>query len=364
MSKKSNKKNKHIDRPVPVATQDDYQDFAGEDRNDGSHFGPYNDYKTRPILNYDFFNAYQEYRELEKRYSSKSIIETVGWDNYELYKLKMNYPLSRRERNKIRKSSKLSEETDELIKKGKLELGCLMIFVAIFICIVFAGLFIEIIKNVSDDSLALLAGLVMFLLETGTIFLLVMLLKWFRNRKEFSRLKDEFDYNQKTIGDNTPNVHPYFRLCNNLVIMEDRDINLVYPAKTIDEKYRKCKSYIENEWRITSHKFITNRFLRMKAFDCHFPNYTHYRFFVEVKYDDCFPDYPELINIEKQLEYLPFIPKDDIRPKASLANYKSMIKKYVTELINERIPQMNVREVVVAAGCTAHNRVQSSGRLV
>lgn len=363
MSKRNrkNNKNRKTYKPVPVAPQDeyqdDYQDYEGEDLNDGSHFGPYNYHKDRPILNYDFFNAYLEYRELEKRYSTKSIIETAGLDNYELYKLKMNYPLNRRERNKIKKSSELSKETDNLLKKGKLELGCLMIFAAVFICIVFVSLFIEIIKNISDDSLAPIVGLFMFLLETGTIFLLVMLLKWFRNRKNFNRLKDEFDNNKKTIGDNTPNVHPYYRLCNNLVIMEDRDINLLYPTKTIDEKYRKFKSYIEDEWRITSHKFITNRFFRMKAFDCHFPNYTHYRFFVEVKYEDCFPDYPELINIEKQLEFLPFIPKDDIRPKASLANYKSMLKKRVTELINERIPKMIVREVVVAAGCTSHNTV-------
>ena len=357
MSRRSNKKNNRINRPVPVAPQEDTWDYVGEDLNDGSHFGIYNDYKERPILNYDFFNTYLEYRELEKRYSSKSIIATAGLDNYELYKLKMNYPLSRREKNKIMKTAELLEKTDKLLKKGKLELGCLSIFAAMVICIVFAGLFIEIIKNVSDDSLAPLAGLVMFLLEAGTVFLLIMLLKWLRNKGKFNRLKDEFDYNKKNIGDNTPNVHPYYRLCNNLVIMEDRDINLVYPTKTIDEKYKKCKSYIEEEWRITSHKFITNRFFRMKAFDCHFPNFNHYRFFVEVKYEDCFPDYPELINIEKQLEFLPFIAKDDIRPKASLSNYKSMIKKRVTELINERIPNMKLREVIVASGCTSHNTV-------
>ncbi len=340
-------------KPVPFGY--DYEGNTNNNVFDGNHFEPYDDSKERPILNYDFYNAYLEYKELEKRYSSTSIIESGGLDNYELYKLKMNYPLSRRERNKLKKNKERSEEIDKLLKKGSLELGCMMFIAAVFICIVFAALFIEIVKNISDDRLAPLAGFVMFLLETGTIFLLIMLLKWARNKKKFNKLKTEFDQNKRTIGDDTPNVHPYFRLCNNLTFMSGSGINIVYPTKTIDEKYKKSKYYIEQEWKITSHKFITDRFFRMKVLDFQFPDRNHYRIFVEIKYEECFPDYPELINIENQLETLSFNLDEYENTARSLSDFKSMIKRQVTVLIRERIPEMKLKEVIVAAGCIGKN---------
>ena len=81
-------------KPVPFGY--DYEGNINNNVFDGSHFEPYDDSKERPILNYDFYNAYLEYKELDKRYSAASIIESGGLDNYELYKLKMNYPLSSR----------------------------------------------------------------------------------------------------------------------------------------------------------------------------------------------------------------------------------------------------------------------------
>ena len=88
-------------KPVPYGF--DHEENTENNIIDGSHFEPYKVLNSRPVLNYDFFNTYLEYKELDKKYSSGSVIDTAGFDNYELYKLKMNYPLSRRERNNIRK---------------------------------------------------------------------------------------------------------------------------------------------------------------------------------------------------------------------------------------------------------------------
>ena len=137
--------------------------------------------------------------------------------------------------------------------------------------------------------------------------------------------------------------------------MEANKVQFQFPTKKIDEEYKRYKNEIDKEWAISSHNFFTNRFFRFKSYICYFSKYGRYKFYVEVKYQDCFPDYPELINIEKQLENLPFIPKDDENPKPSIANYKSMVKKKVAELISERIPKMVVEDIIVSAGCTGHS---------
>lgn len=379
MSKKSKKTNKKINRPVPVVFQNDDWDYEGEDLNDGSHFGPYDDefvdhansnlnttfaspildnskyykdfYKPRPIHNYDFYNAFREYREMEKKYSNDGFLDASWYDNYKLYKLKY-FKKEKRIQNRICREM---ERYDKATKAPGIYMGVLYTFTVVMVVITFTAIISSGYEIIHDDSDSNLAQILKFILGSGALFGIIMLLRWARNKVRYNKIKSDFDDSKKEIGDNTPDVHPYVRLCNNLVFMEDKGINFAYPTKKIDENYKRYKEQIEAEWKLTSHKFITNRFFRMKAFDCRFPNYNHYRFFVEVKYDDCFPDYPELINIEKQLEFLPFIPKDDIRPKASLANYKSMLKKKVAELIAERIPKMKVREIIVSAGCTRHN---------
>lgn len=388
MRRKSSKKNKNkIYRPVPMSEsfeKEDYEDGSlGDGFFDGSHFEPYGEYdfvdhansdlntkfdnpfvdnskfykdfyKPRPILNYDFYNAYREYREMEKKYSPDLFLNSSNYGSYELYKLSKNYPYRKRPSRSVeRESDKVSKEL-----KHWLWFECILTGIAVIFVLIIIIFFIYSIFQIDSDST--ISKFVKFLLEAGVIFGIVMLIRWARNKERFNKLKDDFNDTRRNIGDKTPDVHPYLRLCNNLVFLEDKGISFVYPTKKIDENYKKYKSHIEAEWEISSHKFITNRFFRMKVFDCHFPNHNHYRFFVEIKYNDCFPDYPELINIENQLEFLPFIPKDDTKPKASLANYKSMIKKRITELIAERIPKMQLKEVIVAAGCTSHNSTPKS----
>lgn len=292
--------------------------------------------KSRPILNYDFYNAYRNTLTDDKKFSTFSAlstrIENLKKEHFEyMVQQPSSGRLSRRlqqEENKLKKSSiKLTVELAFIFTV----IG-LLLFILLFA-------FLDALLDLKKNS-GIWKFLAVGVLEAGIIYAVY---KCFTGKKTKKKLKELAD------------TQPYYKLALDLHFVEARHIQFDFPTKRIDGNYRRYKNNIELEWKASSHDFITDMFFRMKAFDCFFPNYGHMRFFVEIKYESCFPDYPELIGIEKQLEFLPFIPKDEYRPKAKIQHYKTLIRENVLQLINTRIPKMKVRDIVVAVGILEHN---------
>ena len=290
------------------------------------------------IQNFEFFSIFNECKKRNKGLFADQSSASSSSFSYDLYKMEKNYPSPKRKR---RSTEELYKSTEKLSRQLWIDIAICAIPMAVCIFL-FAGLIINFVIEIfkpADETVDLFTKIFKFVLREivliGIIILITKINSWRKNTK---RLES----------------HPYYELCKNLTMTDASKVTLTYPTKRIEESYRKYKSIISEEWRITSHDFITNRWFRMRPYEFDFPNYGRYIFYVEVKYKSCFPDYPALISIEDEIGYLSFMAKDDHRAKLPLSDYKNMIRNRVKELISERIPDMEVEEVCVEAGCTGH----------
>ena len=324
MAKKS--KNIKYKKMLPATTADISQD-------DG--FKPYDFEPVKSsIQNFEFFNIFHECNKKKK--------DNDAYYSFDLYKIEKNYPSKKR---KYKRAEELSKDVDKISREITF-LTVLSIVPAVFglaiTVVLIINLLVEIFKP-SGEDVNLFTRILKFVLKeivlVGIIFAISKISSWQKHKRMLES-------------------HPYYELGKNLTMMDASRVTLTYPTKRIEENYRKFKSIISEEWRITSHDFITNRWFRMKPFEYDFPRYGRYIFYVEVKYKSCFPDYPALISIEDELQWLSFLPKDDDRVKMPLSDYKSMIRKRIKELIDERIPAMEVEEISVEAGCTGHENTK------
>jgi hypothetical protein len=326
--------------------QEEFVDHANSNLNteDYSHLLDNSKYskdfhKARPIQNYDFYNAFRNTRLLDGEFASTMEFWRSPYYDFSSYK-RIKYPQKERKRHSVEVEIEKLEKLNRSVTKD-IVLCAIAGGIGVFIIIAMIMDAVMKVTRISEKTAWSTIGIIFLLIAEGVAiyFLIKYLTKKFR-KKKFAELKE---------------THPYYKLSNDLVFMEANKVQFQFPTKKIDEEYKRYKNEIDKEWAISSHNFFTNRFFRFKSYNCYFSKYGRYKFYVEVKYQDCFPDYPELVNIEKQLENLPFIPKDDENPKPSIANYKSMVKKKVAELISERIPKMVVEDVIVSAGCTGHS---------
>ena len=134
--------------------------------------------------------------------------------------------------------------------------------------------------------------------------------------------------------------HPYYNICDNLHYYSIRFTHILYPVNQIEEKYRKSKKAIEKEWTKYSENAFTNILFRFKPINVYVNFDYKLRLFIEIDYKECFPDYPELLNIEQQTE--PFIQNllSYYRYDEPIYPDKTRIKDYITELLSDRIPDM------------------------
>ena len=70
--------------------------------------------------------------------------------------------------------------------------------------------------------------------------------------------------------------------------------------------------------------------------------------YFQIDYKECFPNYPELLNIEQQT--LPFIYGlfNDCCYDNMIPGYKKQIENYISNLLSERIPDMEVKDIKIA----------------
>lgn len=210
------------------------------------------------------------------------------------------------------------------------------VFAFLFLCIflpTFGGIVSCVIDNNLEQGAAKISGIA--ILE---VILLVMIIRIFKKR----RIKKSQEI--KTQKSN----HPYYNICDNLHYYSIRFTHILYPVNQIEEKYRKSKKAIEKEWTKYSENAFTNILFRFKPINVYVNFDYKLRLFIEIDYKECFPDYPELLNIEQQTE--PFIQNllSYYRYDEPIYPYKTRIKDYITELLSDRMPDMIVKDITVA----------------
>lgn len=298
------------------------------------------------VQNFEFFNIFNECKKMKKgMFADQSSVIDSGF-SYDLYKIEKNYPSPKRNR---RRAEELYKSTEKLSRQLWIDIAICAIPMAVCIFLL-AGLIINFIIEIfkpSEEDVDLFTKVLKFILKELVLIGIIVVISKINSHRKNKKLLES---------------HPYYELGKNLTMTDAARVTLTYPTKRIEENYKKYKSIIVEEWRITSHDFITNRWFRMKPFEYDFPKYGRYVFYVEVRYKSCFPDYPALISIEDELERLSFLPGDDERLKMPLADYKSMIKKRVKELIEERIPAMEVEEICVEAGSRGNKNLKRGPR--
>ena len=142
----------------------------------------------------------------------------------------------------------------------------------------------------------------------------------------------------------------YYALCKDLTFAESDRISYRFTTRKIDSSYPSLYADIDKEWKETSHNFITDESFRLAPFNYSFGKNSKYRFFVEIKYEPCFPDYPALLGLEQSMERLCLISKEDLNQGKKYKNYKMQVRDCVSGYIKERIPALKVKEINVAIG--------------
>ena len=310
------------------------------------------EYGSKEIHNPDFYKAYQELLTPEKRYPTfttfkdrleaekkKGIIEYSPSFKSQLDSYRS--PLKKRIAYHTNWAIKVDTRKTDIQKtcKEHIEDAFIILFFA-FIGFVVLAYIADLLFNMSKHDPSSAKWFFIIIVEAVIIFFSIKLYNRFkpiRNAKKLTK------------------INPYYMMADDLLYIESRKVQFEFPTKRIDSNYRKYKNNIELEWKVSSHNFITDTFFRFKAFDCRFSNYGDFRFFVELKYEPCFPDYPELLSIEKQVSELKFIDKVDDKPKARITLYKTKIRDTINELIKERIPKMVVTNIIIAVGVLSHN---------
>ena len=306
------------------------------------------DYGSKEIHNPDFYKAYNELLTPEKKYPTfttfkeRLAAEKDGINEYSpSFKSQLDSyraPIQRKIAYHTNWALKADTRKAYTIRSCREQID--RTFLILSAGFVILSYILEIIYAYSVHNSTGAKWLIIILFEAVIIFVAVKLYNKYRPAYKVKKLIK---------------ANPYYLMASELFFMRSALVQFEYPTKRIDSNYRKYKNSIELEWKVSSHNFITDTFFRLEPFNCKFPDYGVFRFFIEIKYEPCFPDYPELLSIEKQIRGLHFIAKDEDKPKARIGLYKSQIRDRIKELIKDRIPNMVVTNIVIAVGVLNHN---------
>ena len=278
-------------------------------------------FAPRPILNMDFYNAYRETMLFhnEIKASSKKPNEIVYAGD----------PKRQKKR-----------QTD-IAKYGKASTLSVISTVLPFLVIPGFSLFIliqflfELSTGIEYYFPGFIRGALIIIAEVILNILAYKFLKKRYRKKQLAQLQES---------------NNYYALCKDLTFAESDRISYRFTTRKIDSSYPSLYADIEKEWKETSHNFITDESFRLAPFNYSFGKNAKYRFFVEIKYEPCFPDYPALLGLEQNMERIYIISKEDLNAGKKYKNYKMQVKDYVSGYIKERIPALKVREINVAIG--------------
>ena len=347
MAKKNNKKSQNQNNKT--ATQ--LSVFVEEPVTSPDIKEPF-DYGTKEIHNPDFYNAYNELLTEEKKYPSFSTFknrleEVKGNRKYEYtssFRSQLDSyraPIQRKIAYHTNWALKVDTRKTNIIRTCREQIKRAIIVLWIgFIFLVILISFLDMIISYSKEYSRFSKWVLIAILEVIVIFISVKLYNRFMPAHKAKKLIE---------------TNPYYQMASELLYIPSYKVQFEFPTKRIDSNYKRYKNNIELEWNVSSHNFITDTFFRFEPFNCRFPDYGFFRFFVEIKYEPCFPDYPELLSIEKQITGLSFISKNNDKPKASIGLFKSQIRDRIKELIKDRIPKMVVTNIVIAVGVLNHN---------
>ena len=275
----------------------------------------------RPILNIDFYNAYRETMLFhnEIKASNKKPNEIVYAGD----------PKRQKKR-----------QTD-IAKYGKASTLSVINTVLPFLVVPGFSLFIlvqflfELSTGIEYYFPGFIKGALILITEVMLNILAYKFLKKRYRKKQLASLQENNDY---------------YALCKDLTFAESERISYRFPTRKIDSSYPSLYADIDKEWKETSHNFITDESFRLAPFNYSFGKKTKYRFFVEIKYEPCFPDYPALLGLEQNMERLCLLSKEDLNPGKKYKNYKMQVKDYVSGYLRDRIPALKVKEINVAIG--------------
>lgn len=298
----------------------------------------------RSIQNYDFYMAFRNVKinelvnlpdENEKTLVQK-IKETVIV--YDESRYKKGFPISEYENEKY---------TDK--DKYPIQWGCTIIVIIYILYIVFcvaALAFLGItIAHLILSNFPAVATFVKVLAVIGFEALLIYFFIKIFKKRYIRKLKNR--KNTKNIK-KLKNNHPYYKLCDDLHYYSIRFTNILHPVNKIEETYKKNRKGIEKEWTKYSENAFTNILFRFRPIKINTDYNYFFRLFIEIDYKECFPNYPELLNIEQQT--LPFIYGlfNDCCYDNMIPGYKKQIENYISNLLSERIPDMEVKDIKIA----------------
>ena len=346
MAKKNNKKN---DRKQNIKTDTKLSVYVEEPAapSEKTFFA----YGSPEIHNPDFYKAYNELLTPEKSnptfttfkerldaakksgtYEYSSLYNSSGSRMHKPIAYHTNWAI-KLESDMVDNQKKLNKQIDRSLLLGGIVIFGLVGFVVL-------AYLVELFIQISKHNSTLAKWFLILIVEALIVFIIIKMYNKYRPKHRAKKLIE---------------TNPYYQMASELLFIPSYRVQLDYPTKRIDSNYRRYKNNIELEWKVSSHDFITDTFFRLEPFDCRFPDYGVFRFFIEIKYEPCFPDYPELLSIEKQIRGLHFIAKDEDKPKARIGLYKAQIRDRIKELIKDRIPNMVVTNIVIAVGVLNHN---------
>ena len=281
-------------------------------------------FAPRPILNMDFYNAYREtmifHNEIKASSKKPNEIVYAGDPKHKKVQKKMETNLA-----KYGKASTLSV------------ISTVLPFLVIpgFSLFILVQFLIELSTGIEYYFPGFIKGALILIAEVVLNILAYKFLKKRYRKKQLALLQE---------NDN------YYALCKDLTFAESDRISYRFPTRKIDSSYPSLYADIDKEWKETSHNFITDESFRLAPFNYSFGKNSKYRFFVEIKYEPCFPDYPALLGLEQSMERLCLLSKEDLNPGKKYKNYKMQVKDYVSGYLKERIPALKVKEINVAIG--------------
>ena len=123
------------------------------------------------------------------------------------------------------------------------------------------------------------------------------------------------------------------------------EVKIEFPIETMESLSEMDFDLAEEEWDRLDH-VVTDKFFRMPSFLQSFNGCDVYRVYVELRYEDAYPNYgllkKTLGEIETALKELHFA------PNTKLTDFKRKAKKVVSKEMAKSFPYLSLQEICIA----------------
>lgn len=123
------------------------------------------------------------------------------------------------------------------------------------------------------------------------------------------------------------------------------EVKIEFPIETIESLSELDFDLAEEEWDRLDH-VVTDKFFRMPSFLQSFNGHDVYRTYVELRYEDAYPNYRLLIKTLEETEAA--LKEFHFAPDTQLAEFKDKVKEVVREKMAQSFPYLILQEICIA----------------